>query len=102
MRATTFSTPKVSRATRAARCWSCRRELTAANADACSMPASIEHLAVEADAGDGRPPNDAGSRRKALRLLVDDGDGLCPAASSGLGQRRAHPAAAHDHHMHGR
>ena len=40
MRATTFSTPKVSRATRAAMMLLLSPELTAANAPAPSMPAS--------------------------------------------------------------
>ena len=53
MRATTFSMPKVSRATRAMRMFELSPFVTAATAAASSMPASMQPIPVEADPGDG-------------------------------------------------
>ena len=52
MRATTRSIPKFSRAIRAVRMFELSPLVTAATAPARSMPASIEVVAVEAEADD--------------------------------------------------
>ncbi len=66
MRATTFSTPNVSRATRAARMLELSPELTAANAEASSIPASTSTSRSKPTPVTVRPPKEAGSRRNEL------------------------------------
>ena len=99
MRATTFSTPKVSRATRAEMMLLLSPLLTAAKACARSMPASTRVSRSNPTPVTRCPANSAGSRRKALGVPVDDGHGV-PSALEALRQGRADPAAAHDHDVH--
>ena len=72
MRATTCSTPNVSRATRAARMLELSPLLTAAKAGALDAGLA-QGVAVEADAGD-RLPGEAVPRRRKAVVLVDDRD----------------------------
>ncbi|GMA85287.1 hypothetical protein GCM10025868_05370 [Angustibacter aerolatus] len=99
MRATTFCTPKVSRATRAARMLELSPLLTAAKACAPSMPASSLGVAVEADAGDPAALEAGAEAAEGRLVLVDHGD-VVPAGLQAVGQAGAHPAAAHDHEVH--
>ena len=74
MRATTLSTPNVSRATRAARMLELSPLLTAAKASAPSIPAASSTSRSKPDAGH-RPAVEAlGQPLERAGLLVDDGD----------------------------
>src|SRR5579864_3806352 len=68
MRATTRSTPKVSRAIRAARILELSPDVTAANASASAIFASFRASLSNPDPSTIRPLKSAGKRRKALRL----------------------------------
>ena len=72
---------------------------TAAKASARSMPASIEHLAVEADAGHGEPGEVGAEPAERVGVLVDDRDRVA-AALQVLRQGRTDPPAPHDHDVH--
>ena len=99
MRATTCSTPNVSRATRAEMMLELSPLDTAANAPARSIPASIRTLLVESDADDLLAVEVGAEPAERLRVLVDHGDRVAEALHRGR-ERRPHPAAAHDHHVH--
>ena len=96
MRATTRSMPNVSRATRAMRMFELSPLVTAATATACSMPASTQAVAVEADPGDRSVPvKPVPSRAKASGRLSMTAT-VWPPAGQAAGERGAHPAAADD------
>ena len=100
MRATTFCTPNVSRATRAAMMFELSPLLTAAKASASSMPAAISVSAVEAESGDRAGPEVVAEAAERGWILVDDGDGVLEPLQV-VGERRADPAAPHDDDVHG-
>ena len=90
------ATPKVSRATRAAMMLELSPLLTAANASACSMPASIRVSRSKPTPGDrGRPRSRSPSRRNASGSWSMTAT-LWPSRSRLRRERRADPAAAHD------
>ncbi len=99
MRATTCSTPNVSRATRAEMMLELSPLETAANAPARSMPASIRTFPVEPDADDLLAVEVGAEPAERLGVLVDHGDRVAEAFHRGR-ERRPHAAAAHDHHVH--
>src|SRR3978361_1666468 len=97
MRATTCSTPNVSRATRAAMMLELSPLLTAAKAPAVSMPASSSVWRAKPRAVTWRPP-EAGAP-EALGVRVDAGDAGAPRLQP-PGDRRADAAADHHDHVH--
>ena len=74
--------------------------VTAASAPASSMPASIEAVAVEADALHRAPGEVGAEADERLAAAVDDGDGVAVAGED-AGERRADPPAADDDDVHG-
>ena len=102
MRATTFSTPNVSRATRAARMFELSPLLTGGERVRVLDAGGDERVAVEADAGDRLARrSEVPSRRNA--------DGVWsmtatewPLRPEGAGERRPDAAASHDHEVHRR
>src|SRR5664279_2379037 len=100
MRAITFSTLKVSRTTRAAMMLELSPLLTAANAAASLIPASIR-VPVEPDPGDLLTVEVVAEPPERLRLAVDDGNRV-PVQFQAVGQGRPDPSATHDHNVHGR
>ena len=101
MRATTCSTPKVSRATRATRMLELSPFVTAATAPACSMPASISRSRSKPMPCTVRAGEVGAEPGERLAAPVDDRDGV-PVAGEGPGERRADPAASDDDDVHGR
>src|SRR4051794_36995209 len=99
MRATTRSTPKVSRATRAAMMLELSPLETAAKASARSMPASVRVSRSKPMpfglSGKFLPETDEGGR-----VLVDDGNRVV-APGEAARQRRSDPATAQDDDVHG-
>ena len=74
--------------------------VTAASAPASSMPASMQAVAVEADALHGRAREVGAEPGERVAPAVDDGDGVAVAAED-AGERRADPAAPDDDDVHG-
>ena len=63
------------------------------------MPASVQRVAVEADAGDP-PAFEVGAEpAERVRVAVDDGDGVALGLQD-VGEGGADPATAHDHEVH--
>ena len=93
------TTPNVSRASRAEMMLELSPLETAAKASARSMPACAQHLAVEADAGHGEAGEVGPEPAEGVGVLVDDGDRVA-AGLQAVRERRADPAAAHDHDVH--
>src|SRR5579884_7764 len=97
MRATTFSTPKVSLATRAARMF----ELSPG--DRRESPGALdsglgERVTIEPGAGHAPPGETRAEAAERVRILIDHGDRV-PQVLHAQGQRGTHAAAAHDHDM---
>src|SRR3954463_4941045 len=107
MRATTCSTPKVSRATRALMMLELSPLLTAANAPAESIPASSRGCRAKprpvtwrpGEAGHRRPGDVAPEPAEGFGVLVDPRDAV-PDLFQPPGDGGAHPAAAHHDHVH--
>ena len=99
MRATTFSTPKVSRATRAARMLELSPLLTAAKACARWMPAAERWSRSKPMPVTVVPLKSGVQLAEARRVLVDDGDRVAGVVE-GVGERRPHSAATHDDDVH--
>nr|BFE68703.1 hypothetical protein GCM10020092_020040 [Actinoplanes digitatis] len=100
MRATTRETPNVSRASRAEMMFELSPLETAANASARSMPSRPQHVAVEADPGDGDAAVLRAQPAEGVGVLVDHRDRVAAGVEL-VGERRAEPTAAHDHHVQG-
>ena len=92
--------PKFSRAMRAVRMLELSPLVTAATAPACSMPASIEVVAIEAEADDLLPGEVVGQAlAEGVGVLVDDGDRVAVALEA-HGELAAHPPTPDDDDMH--
>ena len=99
MRATTRSTPNVSRATRAEMMFELSPEDTAANAPRVLDARPQQHVAVETHAEHAFAGELRAEPVERRAVTVDDGDVVADAGQA-VGQRCAHPAAPHHHYAH--
>ena len=99
MRATTRSTPNVSRATRAEMMFELSPEDTAANADGLLDARPQQHVAVESHAQHAFAGELGAEPVERRAVTVDDGD-IVADPGQAVGQRCADPAASHHHYSH--
>ena len=99
MRATTFSIPNVSRATRAEMTLELSPLLTAAKADGPLDAGLDEGVAVEADAGHPLPGEVGAEAAEGVAVAVDDGDRVATALEPAA-ERRPDATTSHDHDVH--